>query len=267
MPEFLELLPSEANQSHMHSDGMVNVRHGFRWDDCDAYLFDIDGTLLHAHGGVHADSFSSSVEAVLGHPLSIDGVPLHGSTDTAILRDAFRHAGIDDQVWQPRLEEILERMRQIVLERRVHMSVTVMPGVIAMLDYLRNQGKILGVATGNLEQIGWMKIEIAGLRDYFQFGGFSDLHAARAAMIGNAVSAGRHLFGTEATVCVVGDTPLDIAAAQANGLPTIAVATGHFSYEALLQHQPEVCTTTLEALLATETPRRLPHQLPHRGPQ
>jgi phosphoglycolate phosphatase len=44
---------------------------------------------------------------------------------------------------------------------------------------------------------------------------------------------------------------LDIAAARANALPTIAVATGVFSYEALLQHEPEVCTTTLEALLAT----------------
>jgi len=52
-------------------------------------------------------------------------------------------------------------------------------------------------------------------------------------------------------VCVVGDTPSDIAAAKANSLPTIAVATGVYSYQTLLQHQPEVCTTTLEALMAT----------------
>ena len=63
------------------------------------------------------DAFSSSVEAVMGHPLSIDGVPVHGSTDTGILRDAFRHAAIADEVWQPRLEEILVRMRKTVLEQ------------------------------------------------------------------------------------------------------------------------------------------------------
>ena len=230
---------------------LVHVREGFRWDDCDAYLFDIDSTLLHAHGGVHSDAFSSSVEEVMGRPLSIAGIPLHGSTDTAILRDAFRHSSIPDEIWQPRLEEILQRMRETVLARREKMSVTVLPGVLAMLAYLKSRGKTLGVATGNLEQIGWLKIEIAGLRDFFRFGGFSDRHAARADMIAHALAAGRLLTGENATVCVIGDTPLDIAAARANGLPTIAVATGIFSYEALLQHDPEVCTPTLAALPAS----------------
>ena len=231
----------------MSVEGFVHIQSGFRWDDCDAYLFDIDGTLLHAHGGVHTRSFSSSVEAVLGHPLSLEFVPVHGSTDTAILRDAFLQAAIPEEVWQPRLEEILERMRVEVVEQRSLMSVTVMPGVLPMLRYLKSREKRLGVATGNLEQIGWLKIEVAGLRDWFTFGGFSDRHAVRAEMIAHALVAG-DCAGM--TVCVVGDTPSDIAAARANGLPTIAVATGVYSYEDLLQHQPEVCATNLEALLA-----------------
>jgi phosphoglycolate phosphatase len=231
------------------AEGLVTIQEGFRWDDCDAYLFDIDGTLLHAHGGVHTGAFSLSVQAVMGHPLPIDSVPVHGSTDTGILRDAFRLAAIPDEVWQPRLEEILDFMRQRVLEQRERMSVTVMPGVLSMLAYLKSRGKRLGVATGNLEQIGWLKIEIAGLRDWFTFGGFSDRHAVRSEMIAQALAAGQ-LDGT-VKVCVVGDTPSDIAAAKANSLPTIAVATGVYSYQTLLQHQPEVCTTTLEALLGT----------------
>jgi phosphoglycolate phosphatase len=231
------------------AQGLVTIREGFRWDGCDAYLFDIDGTLLHAQGGVHTDAFSWSVEAVMGHPLSMDGVAVHGSTDTAILRDAFRLAAIEDEVWQPRLEEILERMRARVLDQQQAMSVTVMPGVLSMLAYLKSRGKLLGVATGNLEQIGWLKIEIAGLRDWFSFGGFSDRHALRSDMIANALAGARKLAGTHAKVCVVGDTPSDIAAAKANDLPTIAVATGVFSYQTLLQHQPEVCTSTLGALL------------------
>jgi phosphoglycolate phosphatase len=231
------------------AEGLVTIREGFRWDDCDAYLFDIDGTLLHAKGGVHTDAFSWSVEAVMGHPLSMDGVAVHGSTDTAILRDAFRLAAIEDEVWQPRLEEILECMRARVLDQRAAMSVTVMPGVLSMLTYLKSRGKLLGVATGNLEQIGWLKIEIAGLRDWFSFGGFSDRHALRSDMIANALAGARKLAGTDVNVCVVGDTPSDIAAAKANDLPTIAVATGVFSYQTLLQHEPEVCTSTLQALL------------------
>jgi phosphoglycolate phosphatase len=225
--------------------GSAHIQNGFRWDDCDAYLFDIDGTLLHAHGGVHTRSFSSAVQVVLGHPLSIEGVPIHGSTDTGILRDSFLFAGVPEEIWQPRLEEILEHMRNEVRENRALMSVTVMPGVLPVLRHLKDRGKQLGVATGNLEQIGWLKIEEAGLRDWFTFGGFSDRHPVRSEMIANALQAGK----CAGTTCVVGDTPSDIAAARANGLPVIAVATGVFSYDALLQFEPEVCTPTLEALL------------------
>jgi phosphoglycolate phosphatase len=227
----------------------ILVRDGFRWDSCDAYLFDIDGTLLHAQGGVHTDSFSTSVETVMGHPLSIEGVAVHGSTDTGILREAFRTAAIAEDVWHPRLEEILACMRKTVHERRHYMSVTIMPGVLSVLAHLKNKGKSLGVATGNLEQIGWLKIEIAGLTDWFQFGGFSDRYPVRADMIAHALDEARRFAGSRASVCVIGDTPSDIAAARANTLPTIAVATGHFSYEELLHHEPEVCVSTLEALV------------------
>jgi phosphoglycolate phosphatase len=242
-------VPQAGRVESAPAEGLVTVREGFRWDACDAYLFDIDGTLLHAAGGVHTNAFSWSVEAVLGHPLSMDGVAVHGSTDTAILRDAFRLAAIEDDVWQPRLDEILERMRARVLDQRETMSVTVMPGVLSMLAYLKGRGKVLGVATGNLEQIGWLKIEIAGLRDWFSFGGFSDRHAVRSDMIANALERARKLAGAHAKVCVVGDTPSDITAAKANDLPTIAVATGVFSYQTLLEQQPEVCTSSLQALL------------------
>jgi phosphoglycolate phosphatase len=239
---------SPSTRDSLSLQRVIAVREGFRWDNCDSYLFDIDGTLLHAHGGVHTDSFSSSVEAVMGHPLSIEGVAVHGSTDTAILREAFRCAAIAEDVWQPRLEEILACMRKTVHERRHHMSVTVMPGVLSVLTHLKSREKFLGVATGNLEQIGWLKIEIAGLRDWFQFGGFSDGYPVRSDMIAHALSEARKFAGSRASVCVIGDTPSDIAAARANALPTIAVATGHFSYEELLRHQPEVCTSNLEAL-------------------
>lgn len=230
--------------------GQVTIQPGFLWDGCDAYLFDIDGTLLQAKGGVHIDAFSSSVLEVMGHPLEFEGVRIHGNTDTGILRDAFRSAAIADEVWEPKLEQILERMRETVMRRREHMPVSVHPGVVELLAYLKKKGKLLGVATGNLEQIGWLKIEIGGLRDWFSFGGFSDRFVARAEMIGYAAAQARLVAGENATVCVVGDTPSDIEAARANSLPTIAVATGIFSCEQLLEHSPEVCVSSLEALLA-----------------
>jgi phosphoglycolate phosphatase-like HAD superfamily hydrolase len=75
-------------------------------------------------------------------------------------------------------------------------------------------------------------------------------------MIADAAEQARALLqsGPEATVCVVGDTPFDIAAARANDLPTIAVATGRYTFDELMEHRPEVCTATLAALLGATLP-------------
>ena len=242
-------IPSGAEGTEAAASARVRIQKGFRWNACDAYLFDIDGTLMRAQGGVHYDAFSSSVLAIMGFPVSLEGVSVHGGTDTGILRDAFRNSAIADEVWQPRLEEILEQMRATVTNRRTEMRLVVLPGVVQILSYLKNMGKLLGLATGNLEQIGWLKVEQAGLREWFTFGGFSDRHVARSELVGHALKQARLLAGQEATVCVVGDTPADIAAAKANSLPAIAVATGIYSYDKLLEHSPEVCASTFKALL------------------
>jgi phosphoglycolate phosphatase-like HAD superfamily hydrolase len=229
----------------------VFVREGFRWDAQNAYLFDIDGTLLRCRDRIHIESFFSSVRAVMGQDLVLDGVVLSGNTDPGILRDAFQLAQLDDAHWQPHLEDILQQMRNDVAARRAEMKIDKMPGVDEVLKYLHSKGALLGLATGNLESIGWLKIEFLGLRSWFSFGGFSDRFLVRAEMIAQAAHQARSLAGSGATVCVVGDTPADIAAAHANNLPAVAVATGSYSFEQLMEHQPDACAVNLLALLAT----------------
>jgi phosphoglycolate phosphatase-like HAD superfamily hydrolase len=228
--------------------GKVFIRDGFLWDRQDAYLFDIDGTLLRSHDRVHFNSFAHSVRRVMGQELVLEGVSIHGSTDTAILLDAFTASNIDESEWKPQLEPVLELMRATVSEQRDSLRPYLMPGVEATLRHLKDQGALLGVATGNLEVIGWLKIEAAGLKEWFRFGGFSDSYPVRADMVGHAAVLARRIAGPQATVCVVGDTPWDILAAKANSLPAIAVATGHYSFEDLMQHQPEACASSLVEL-------------------
>lgn len=223
---------------------------GFAWDEQDAYLFDIDGTLLRTRDRVHVDSFATTLRAVMGFEVSLEGVPLAGNTDTSILREACQRAGIPPEVLEPQVAAILEGMCHNVAGRRNEMHPILMPGVEDALRHLADRGATLGVATGNLEMIGWIKVERAGLREWFRFGGFSDHFPIRSELVGNAAQQARKLAGPTATICVVGDTPRDIEAAHANGLPVIAVATGHFTFDELLEHKPEVCTTTLADLLA-----------------
>ncbi len=231
-------------------EARVVVKPDFVWDGQDAYLFDIDGTLTRSRDRIHIDSFATSVRWVTGFEITLAGVSLPGNTDTAILHEACRQAGIPAGEWEARTEAILDAMRAVVAERRHEMDVVRMPGVEETLRHLARKGALLGVATGNLEAIAWIKIEQAGLREWFRFGGFSDHFPLRAHLIGQAARKAREMAGKDASVCVVGDTPRDIEAARANFLSVIAVATGRYSFDELLQHQPEVCATSLADLLA-----------------
>jgi phosphoglycolate phosphatase len=219
------------------------------WDQYDAYLFDIDGTLLRDPGRVHYNAFSKACLEVLGHPLSLEPVTVAGSTDPRILRDAFTAAGIADETWRPHQPRLLEAICSTVERDAAAMQLTIMPGVVDALRHLAATGKWLGVATGNLESVGWLKLERTGLREHFTFGGFSDAHEQRAEMIAAAAAEARALAGKDASVVIVGDTPSDIAAARANALPVITVATGHYGFDRLMEHSPDICAENLAALL------------------
>jgi phosphoglycolate phosphatase len=228
----------------------IAIKPGFVWDGQDAYLFDIDGTLLRSRDRVHFDSVARGVKRVTGFEISLDGISIHGNTDTGILREACTGAGIAPDILEPQVAAILEAMCASVAERRHELDPIVMPGVPNALRHLAGRGALLGVATGNLEVIGWIKIETAGLREWFHFGGFSDHFSVRSELIEHAAHKARALAGDKASVCVVGDTPRDIEAARANNLQVIAVATGHFDFDALRALEPDVCATSLADLMA-----------------
>ena len=219
------------------------------WDTYDAYLFDIDGTLLQCTDAVHYFGFCDALTRVAGRPLNLDGVVAQGNVDPGILRDALVLAGIPEAQWRPQMTTMCEKMSQFVEDRRGDLCVEVLPGVVTVLEHLRSNGAQLGVGTGNLERIGWAKLEQCGLRGYFDFGGFSDGVEWRRDMIVGGMRKARELAGATATICVIGDTPSDVTAAHDNGLDVIAVATGIFSMEELRAAGPELLVGSLEELL------------------
>ena len=230
----------------MGSDAVATRR---AWDRYDAYLFDIDGTLLHCADAVHYFAFCEALASLAGRPLNLDGVTAHGNTDVGILRDALALASVHEDTWRPKLADAQTAMCRFVEEHRAELSVTVLPAVRAVLDHLHAKGAVLGVATGNLEGIGRIKLDRGGLLDRFDFGGYSDAYEFRRDVFRGALTKARALAGEEAAVCVVGDTPEDIRSAHANGLDVIAVATGIYSFDELLAESPTWCLHTLEELL------------------
>ncbi len=232
----------------MKRNDSIRSTKGRAWDEYDAYLFDIDGTLLHCTDAVHYFAFCEALTSLAGRPLNLDGVVAHGNTDVGILRDALALAGVEDEVWRPHLNDTRESMCRFVEQRKTELCATVLPSVPEVLHHLRAKGAVLGVATGNLEGIGRLKLDHCGLLRSFDFGGYSDAYEFRRDVFAGALEKTKVLAGADAAVCVVGDTPEDVRAARANGLDVIAVATGIYSYEELILLDPNWCLRSLADL-------------------
>ncbi len=227
----------------------ITVAKTCHWDEYQAYLFDIDGTLMQCTDAVHYFAFCEALTAVAGRPLNLDGVVAHGNVDEGILRDAFTLAGVAEEMWRPRLAEMRGFMCSFVQQRTADLCIHVLPQVREVLAYLRGRGAVLGVATGNLAGIGEIKLAKCGLLACFDFGGYSNGCEFRREVFRGALDQAHTLAGKHASVCVVGDTPEDIRAAHNNRLPVIATATGIYSYEQLLAEKPEWCVRTLAELM------------------
>jgi phosphoglycolate phosphatase-like HAD superfamily hydrolase len=219
------------------------------WDAFDAYLFDIDGTLINCSDAVHYFAFCDALTSIANRPMNLDGVVAHGNTDVGILRDAFALAAIPEELWRPQLVRIQEQMCSQVEQNRDQLCAAVLPRVREVLLHLQRKGAILSVATGNLERIGRQKLAAAGLLGFFHLGAWSDKFEYRADVFRHAIQQVRCRLPRHPSILVIGDTTADVLAARANHLPVIAVATGTYTFEQLAASQPSLCLHSFAELL------------------
>lgn len=214
----------------------------------DAYIFDIDGTLLVTQDLVHWNALHQAMLEAYGVDATIEGIQYHGMTDLSILRAALSRAGIADGNFEAALSQALEIVCREVEASHKQIAPIVCPGIPEILTQLRGSRKLLGVASGNLEAVGWHKIQAAGLRRFFSFGFFSDSCETRAGIFRNALNHIASELGPQAKTCFVGDTPSDIVAAREVGASIIAVASGTFNFDELNACSPDLCISQCSEL-------------------
>ncbi len=195
----------------------LQIDDGFRWREADAYLFDIDGTLLLSPDRTHRYALHRALLDVYGVETTIDGIAYHGKTDPGILRAALERAGITTDVINRGMAAALEVVRCDAAEKAKRFRPNVLPGIREVLDLLRDAGKLLEFHPATWESIGWLKLKVAALAKYFEFGCFADECELRVDVFRKGVDEVRRRLGPGATVCFVGDTPDDVQAAQGVG--------------------------------------------------
>jgi phosphoglycolate phosphatase-like HAD superfamily hydrolase len=209
------------------------------------YLFDIDGTLLHAHGSGRG-AFDAVMEAQHGVTNACEGMRFGGKTDPALVDEIFA-ARLGRAPTDGERAAFLDAYVPILRDSLVRNGVELIPGVVEALDYLTGKPVVLGLATGNIRAGADAKLGAAGLGGRFAVGGFGSDAPLRAELVAVAIRRGREL-GATGEVVVVGDTVYDIAAARANGATVVAVATGADPAERLAD--ADVVLSTLAELPA-----------------
>jgi phosphoglycolate phosphatase len=203
-------------------------------------LWDIDGTLLHGATADHRDALHAALREVYGIEPTGVAIDPAGRTDFEIARQIL----LGRNVGAATIDAGLHAFQIACAEAyagagNASLAEFVIPGVPDALDgFTERDDVIVALLTGNIETIARMKLRRAGIEHYFAhrqgaFGSDSedrtDLPAIARHRAGG--DAG-HPHPRERTV-VIGDTPRDVACAQADDVRCVAVATGRFGVDDL----------------------------------
>jgi phosphoglycolate phosphatase-like HAD superfamily hydrolase len=214
-------------------------------------LFDIDGTLLRGAGPHHKNALIDGVRRVTGLSANFDGIDTSGQLDRDLIAALLRAAGAGEAEMPAAMAEIAsECQRCYCASCAADLSGFVCKGAREALGELRELGAVLGLVTGNLRDIGWRKMELAGLREFFSFGSFSEDGATRAELARIAVCRARDqgLVSASCRISLIGDHANDIRAARANGFQAIAVASGVMPAAELVRYTPDILLNNLSEL-------------------
>ncbi len=190
-------------------------------------LWDVDYTLVSADG-LGTRLYEVVFREMFGRELTVVA-PKAGRTDRAIIGDTFALAGVPPSAVGP----FLAALERAAASGSVAGPVRPLAGAADAIAALAATGIRQSVLTGNVRTMAALKLARAGLGEHLDLaaGAYGDVHEARAELVTAARAAASRIYGVSfdgpATV-LIGDTPLDVAAALATGARVIAVATGSY---------------------------------------
>ncbi|MEZ5400452.1 MAG: HAD family hydrolase [Bryobacteraceae bacterium] len=214
-------------------------------------LFDIDGTLIRRAGPHHRQALCDAVRKVTGLDAPLDHIPVQGMLDRTIVERMMLDAGASRSLVRRAMPAIVETAQRLYVRRApATLRSKVCPGVRGLLGRLTRAKVPMGLVTGNLSRIGWLKMERAGLREHFRFGAFAESAKDRAGLVRIALrrARGERWLGRDTRVWLVGDHQNDVAAAHANRVRSLAVATGISPRDELAACSPDLLLDDLRGL-------------------
>jgi phosphoglycolate phosphatase-like HAD superfamily hydrolase len=212
-------------------------------------LFDIDGTLVTGGNHIHHEAFDYALHTVYELPqASHRDVDRSGKIDPQILIEIAQIHGMTEEAAKEIVPSAMKAMVHYFERHKDSDGHILLEGVKELLQTLYEKHIPIGLLTGNVEEIGWGKMELAGIRKYFSFGAFGNEAFERADLIPVAHKKLEVFLKEKISLkrlVIIGDTPLDIACAKVGDIDVIAVETGKFSKQELAHLEPNLVIDSL----------------------
>jgi phosphoglycolate phosphatase-like HAD superfamily hydrolase len=201
-------------------------------------LFDIDGTLMQGGADEHREAIRQAVREVHGVEIALTpGPTLAGRTDPEIVRLGLLARDVSAE----RIDDRADAVREACAEAYARLcpddlSDAVVPEMPAVLGWLSDRYG-LALLTGNYETVARLKLARAGIGAFFPsrqgaFGSDAEDRMALPLIARRRAGKPGRPYPREQTI-LIGDTPRDIACAQADMLRCVAVTTGPYGREEL----------------------------------
>lgn len=214
-------------------------------------LFDIDGTLMRGAAEHHRQALVDGIQRVTKVATHFEGVATAGALDRDLIVEMLRAGGYSERRARAALAEIVRECASCYTNNcAADLSRFVCSGVREFLKKVQERGAVLGIVSGNLSEIGWRKISLAGLRGHFSVAAFAEDGRTRARLARVCAGRAKHagLVEKHCRVTLIGDHPNDVRAAKANGFRSVAVATGVTAFEKLEEARPDHLVRNLSEL-------------------
>ena len=132
---------------------------------------------------------------------------------------------------QSLIPKVLARMGEVYHDMEKERDI-LSDGVEQLLQALsRSSTHVLGVLTGNISAVGEEKLTITGIKQYFSERFYSDGYYDRNRLVEDAVQrcVAKFYLWDRKNIVIIGDTPLDVTAANAAHATSIGIASGVFT--------------------------------------
>lgn len=202
-------------------------------------LFDIDSTLITMKRSAQRAIMRHAALQAFGYEIPESAVPpLSGKTDRQIIAEIVANLALSTADIETVTQKFLSGLREITPIHSTSLTVSALSGARELIEYCHEDTSVaLALVTGNNRECAYFKLAPIGLERYFPIGAFGCDHHDRRMLpplaMERAHSAYPNAEFTPQNTLVIGDAPGDIACAQANGIPILAVATGRYSADEL----------------------------------